>query len=125
MEEKMSVLKTLKKEFGEVMPEQGKDFIVLIFLPDDFDFPVVQMIRAGTGFKLIPVRRSDSEFWRRIMEEETAGGKELTAALEYALKKYLKGEKVSDRNIKREMDEDRLEELRRIFQDEDDDEEWS
>jgi len=111
------------KEFGEVMPEQGRDFIVLIFPPDDFDFPVVQVIRAGTGFKLIPVRRSDSEFWRRIMGEETAGGKELTAALEYALKKYLKGEKVSD-SIKREIDEDKLEELRRIFQDEDD-EEWS
>jgi len=52
------------------------------------------------------------------MGEETTGGKELTAALEYALKKYLKGEKVSD-SIKRKIDEDRLEELRRIFQDED------
>jgi len=102
-----------------------RDYIVLIFPPDDFDFPVVQVIRAGTGFKLIPVRRGDSEFWRRILGEETAGGRELTATLEYALKKYLKGEKVSDKNIKREIDEARLEELRRIFQDEDDDEERS
>lgn len=41
------------------------------------------MIKAGTGFKLIPVRRGGSEFWRKIMGEETAGGRELTAALEY------------------------------------------
>ncbi|RLI79368.1 hypothetical protein DRP05_04210 [Archaeoglobales archaeon] len=64
-----------EKEFGGSKPRPGVDFAVLVFPPDDFDFPVVSVIRGGAGFWLMTLdgrevsQELESAFRRRRMKE--------------------------------------------------------